>query len=115
VIWTNTPTLVAVLLLQIATSVAVVAFFRRNPRGESVWHRLVAPALSAVVLLAVLVLVCAKLPLLTALGVGGNLLIMLPLVVAAVVGAVRGASVGPVSAGQLDLRDHDELALETYS
>jgi amino acid transporter len=115
VIWTNTPTLVAVLLLQIATSVAVVAFFGRNPRGESVWHRLVAPALSAVVLLAVLVLVCAKLSLLTALGVGGNLLIMLPLVVAAVVGAVRGASVGPMSAGQLDLRDHDELALETYS
>ncbi|UUW90852.1 APC family permease [Nocardioides sp. WV_118_6] len=91
VIWTNTPTLVGVLFLQILTSIAVIAFFARNRTDEGVWQRLVAPALAAVVLAGVLFLVCSKMGLLTGLDARDNLLINLPLAVAFVVGLVRGA------------------------
>lgn len=91
VIWTNTPTLIAVLALQVLTSVAVIAYFSRVPNDEDLWHRLVAPALATLMIGGVLVLVCNKMGLLTGLGTGGNLLICLPLVVAFVVGVVRGA------------------------
>ncbi|GAA3128890.1 APC family permease [Streptosporangium carneum] len=43
-----------VILLLVATSVAVVGFFRRERRGESTWSRVVAPVLSGLALLAVL-------------------------------------------------------------
>ncbi|MEV8630323.1 APC family permease [Streptosporangium sp. NPDC051023] len=43
-----------VILLLVATSVAVVGFFRRETRGESTWSRVVAPVLSGLALLAVL-------------------------------------------------------------
>jgi amino acid transporter len=91
VLWTNTPTLVGVLGLQILTSIAVIAFFARDARGEEVWQRLVAPALAAVVLAVVLYLVCSKMGLLTGLGARDNLLINAPLAVAFVVGIARGA------------------------
>ncbi len=91
VIWTNTPTLVGVLLLQILTSVAVIRFFARNQTDESLWQRLVAPALATVALAVVLYLVCSKMGLLTGLGARDNLLINLPLAVAFVVGLARGA------------------------
>ena len=39
-----------ILILLAVTSVAVIAFFARNPRGESAWSRLIAPALAAVLL-----------------------------------------------------------------
>jgi len=90
VIWTNTPTLVGVLFLQILTSVAVISFFARNHSDESIWQRLVAPALATVVLGVVLYLVCSKMGLLTGLGARDNLLINLPLAVAFVAGLVRG-------------------------
>lgn len=44
------------LLLITATSIAVIAFFARNPSGESGWHRLIAPGL-ATVALAVIVFI----------------------------------------------------------
>lgn len=40
-----------VLLLSAVTSVAVIGFFARDGRGESLWHRVIAPAISAVILL----------------------------------------------------------------
>ncbi|MBR7503893.1 APC family permease, partial [Mycobacterium tuberculosis] len=48
VTWTNTPTIIAVLVLQILTSISVVSYFRRNRRRETRWTTAIAPALSAV-------------------------------------------------------------------
>ena len=45
-----------ILVLLAVTSVAVIAFFARNPRGETLWSRLVAPALAAVLLTGLAVL-----------------------------------------------------------
>lgn len=39
-----------VLLLITGTSVAVIAYFAKNPQGESLWTRLIAPAVAAVIL-----------------------------------------------------------------
>ena len=44
------------LLLLTATSLAVIAFFARRPSGETVWRRLIAPALAAIALGIVVVL-----------------------------------------------------------
>ena len=90
VIWTNTPTLFAVLALQIATSVAVIRWFTRRPAGETVWVRRIAPAVSVVILGAVLVLGIVNMGLLTSLGGVGNVLLLLPLIVAVVAGAIVG-------------------------
>ncbi|GHE66295.1 APC family permease [Streptomyces capitiformicae] len=90
VVWTNTPTLVAVLALQILTSVAVIRFFARDHRGEKAWHRWMAPALSVAALGGVLYLVCTQMDLLTGLGPWQNLLLTVPLLVAFVAGAARG-------------------------
>jgi amino acid transporter len=92
VIWTNTPTLFAVLALQIATSIAVIRWFARIPMGESTWTRLVAPALATLILATVLWMAVDNMGLLTMLGSVGNALIILPLVVAAVFGAVRAGT-----------------------
>ncbi|WP_433375979.1 APC family permease [Streptosporangium sp. CA-115845] len=43
-----------VIMLLVATSVAVIGFFGRDARGESAWSRVIAPALSGVALLVVL-------------------------------------------------------------
>jgi amino acid transporter len=45
-----------ILLLLAFTSVAVIAYFRRDARGESAWSRLIAPALAAIVLAGLAVL-----------------------------------------------------------
>jgi amino acid transporter len=45
-----------VIVLLAATSVAVIAFFARDPRGENPWRRLTAPALAVVVLVGIAVM-----------------------------------------------------------
>ncbi|HLN65985.1 MAG TPA: APC family permease [Streptosporangiaceae bacterium] len=45
-----------ILILLALTAVAVIAFFARDPRGETAWSRLVAPALAAVLLGGIVVL-----------------------------------------------------------
>ena len=45
-----------VLILLAATAVAIVAFFARDPRGENLWRRLIAPALAAILLGGIIVL-----------------------------------------------------------
>jgi amino acid transporter len=45
-----------ILLLLALTSVAVIAFFARDHRGENAWRRLIAPALAAAVLAGLAVL-----------------------------------------------------------
>ncbi len=45
-----------ILILLAVTAVAVIAFFARDPRGETAWRRLAAPALAAVLLTVIVVL-----------------------------------------------------------
>jgi amino acid transporter len=48
--WLGTTGGLGVLLLMIATCISVVVFFLRNPDGETVWSRLIAPILSGIAL-----------------------------------------------------------------
>ena len=50
--WGGTTGAFGVLCLLVVTSLAVLRFFAREPRGENAWHRLIAPAVAAVALLA---------------------------------------------------------------
>ncbi|TDV45340.1 APC family permease [Actinophytocola oryzae] len=54
--WGGTAGGLGVLFLIVTTSVAIVVYFLRQPAGETVWRRLVAPVLAAVLLLIVVVL-----------------------------------------------------------
>jgi amino acid transporter len=54
--WAGTTGGLGIIILLAATSAAVIAFFARDPRGESTWRRLAAPALAAVVLATIAVL-----------------------------------------------------------
>jgi hypothetical protein len=45
-----------ILILLALTAIAVIAFFARDPRGETAWARLIAPALAAVLLAGIVVL-----------------------------------------------------------
>jgi amino acid transporter len=54
--WGGTGGGFGVLLLIAVTALAVIAFFARQPSGESAWRRLVAPGLAAVALLVIVAL-----------------------------------------------------------
>jgi amino acid transporter len=54
--WLGTTGGFGIVILLAMTAVAVIAFFARDPRGESAWARLIAPGLAAVALGAVVVL-----------------------------------------------------------
>ena len=49
--WGSTSGGLGVLLLYTLTSIAVIGFFARNPRGEGLWQRLVAPLIATIILL----------------------------------------------------------------
>jgi len=54
--WGGTSGALGVLFLIAATSIAVIVFFARNPSGEPLWHRLIAPVIATIALAVVLVL-----------------------------------------------------------
>ena len=54
--WFGTSGGLGIMILLAATSVAVIAFFARDPRGENPWRRLFAPALAALLLAGIVVL-----------------------------------------------------------
>ncbi len=54
--WLGTTGGFGILLLLATTSIAVIAFFARDPHGESAWRRLVAPALATALLTGIVVL-----------------------------------------------------------
>jgi len=54
--WLGTSGGFGVLILLALTSISVLVFFRQNPRGENAWHRMIAPALSTVLLTGIVVL-----------------------------------------------------------
>ncbi|MDG4826318.1 APC family permease [Asanoa sp. WMMD1127] len=58
--WAGTSGGLGVLFLITLTALAVLLFFRRDGHGESVWSRLIAPAVALVVLVVVVVLAVAN-------------------------------------------------------
>ncbi len=86
IIWTNTPTLVGVLILQILTCIAAIRYFRAHPESTSLWQRLIAPGFAAGMLLLVLMLLLRDMDLLTGMEHLANALMVAPLVVAFVTG-----------------------------
>lgn len=64
-IWVNTPGIFGILLLQVAAAVSVVVFFRRRRTGEGVWRTVVAPVLSAALMMVAMVLAAQNISFLT--------------------------------------------------
>jgi amino acid transporter len=58
--WLGTTGGFGILILITATTLAVIAFFARQPAGESLWHRAIAPGLAAIILTVVLWLVLSN-------------------------------------------------------
>ena len=54
--WLGTTGGFGIMILLTMTSVAVIAFFARDPLGESTWARLAAPALAVILLAGIVVL-----------------------------------------------------------
>ncbi|GHE78760.1 amino acid permease [Amycolatopsis deserti] len=54
--WFGGVSVVGLLVLYVLTSVSVLVWFRRDRRGEPVWHTTVSPALAAILILAGIVL-----------------------------------------------------------
>ena len=61
--WMSTFASIGILVMQIMVSMSVLAFFRDNPRGVSVYSRLIAPVLGTVGLTVCLVLMVSNLSL----------------------------------------------------
>lgn len=64
-IWVNTPGIFGILLLQVAAAVSVVAYFRKRSTGEGAWRTLVAPVLSAGLMVFAVVLSAKNISFLT--------------------------------------------------
>jgi amino acid transporter len=58
--WGGTAGGLGVLLLIATTSIAIIAYFLRHPREETLWRRLIAPVLAAIALAVVVVLALAN-------------------------------------------------------
>ncbi|MGH3403018.1 MAG: APC family permease [Streptosporangiaceae bacterium] len=54
--WLGTTGGFGILLLLALTSIAVIAFFARDPRDENAWQRLIAPGIAAILLTGIVVL-----------------------------------------------------------
>lgn len=94
-VWMSVPLVPALLVLKSATSIAVIRFFHLHPKpGVTIWQRQIAPSLALVVLLGVLYLVVDNLSLFTGLSTSGVLLLHSPLLLAPLIGCVRGYVVG---------------------
>src|SRR6266568_2463843 len=57
--WLGTTGGFGIMVLLALTAVAVMAFFAHDPRGETPWRRLIAPALAAILLTGIVVLAAA--------------------------------------------------------
>ncbi|MET8872237.1 APC family permease [Nocardia sp. NPDC004604] len=89
VLWTNTPTLVGVMALEIAVCIAVIRYLRHAPGGETLWQRLIAPGLATILLVVVMALLMKNMPMLTGLGPVGNAIMLSPLAVGFAIGVGR--------------------------
>jgi amino acid transporter len=84
--WLGTTGGFGILILLALTSAAVIAFFARDPRGETVWARLIAPALAAVALTSIVVLAVLHYSILLGVSSGSPAAWILPASYAAVAG-----------------------------
>ncbi|GAA4099235.1 APC family permease [Nonomuraea soli] len=73
-----------VLLLLFVTAVAVIAFFAREPGGESLWHRLIAPVPAALILAVMAFIAFTNFEALLGVPEGDPLAMIIPIVYAAV-------------------------------
>ncbi|GAB3854344.1 APC family permease [Nocardioides maradonensis] len=64
-IWVNTPGIFGILLLQVAAALSVVVYFRRRSTGEGVWRTVVAPIVSAVLMVVAMYLSAENISFLT--------------------------------------------------
>ncbi len=78
--WTAAIATIGILTVQLLVCVAIVAFFRRDPKGFSLWRRAIAPAAAALGLLSAVGLVVVNLPLLA--GSDSALVLSFPYLVA---------------------------------
>ncbi|TGN65779.1 APC family permease [Nocardioides eburneiflavus] len=85
-IWVNTPGIFGILLLQVAAAISVVVFFRRRGTSEKVWSTVVAPIMSAVLMIVACVLAARNISFLT--GTTGlvNQVLLLTIPVTCVIG-----------------------------
>jgi hypothetical protein len=75
-----------ILALEGLAAVAIVAYFRRNRHGHSLWRALVAPAASAVGLFTFVALSVSQIDLLTGASTTVNTLLLAPLPLALIIG-----------------------------
>lgn len=88
--WLGTTGGFGILLLITATSLAVIAYFLREPGGESFWRRIVAPGLAAVVLLVMVWLAVRNYATLLGVSPGSSAATWLPALFAAAAAAGTG-------------------------
>lgn len=91
--WLGTTASTGVVWIMAMVSLSVIGFFRRRAGAETMWQRIIAPALAAALLLALLVLIIANFDRLVGSAADSALRWILPgsLVLAAVVGYLRSA------------------------
>ncbi|MFL6118502.1 APC family permease [Actinophytocola sp.] len=58
--WLGTTGGFGILLLIAATSIAILAYLLRNPRWDTIWHRIIAPFVASILLLGVITLAIAN-------------------------------------------------------
>lgn len=87
----TTPGIYGILILQILTALAVVAFFAKDRKGLSRWRTLVAPLLGAAGMTAILYFAIANVGLIT--GRTGSINVMLPLLTVLVFATGFGAAI----------------------
>ena len=87
--WTAAIATMGILAVQLLVCVAIVAFFRRDPKGFSLWRRAIAPSAAGLGLLTAVGLVVINLPLLA--GSDSVLVLSFPYLVAGTGLAGRGA------------------------
>lgn len=85
-LWSAAPGVLGILLLEMITAVAVVAFFWKDRRGYSIGRVFIAPALSAIGLAVLIVLAVSQVDLLTAASDVVNFALLVPLPVALLYG-----------------------------
>jgi amino acid transporter len=64
-IWVNTPGIFGILLLQVAAAISVVVYFRRRPSTEGAWRTVIAPIVSAALMVLTMVLAAENISFLT--------------------------------------------------
>jgi amino acid transporter len=96
--WGGGVAVLSLLVLYILTSLSVVTFFRRTRLDTRPWHTLIAPSLSVLLLIGVMVMAIANFPTLISASGGTALLLELGVLLVfaggLVLGAVRGGRLG---------------------